>query len=170
MIHNILVQWLRLGRPTRLIVAVGTWAAIASLALVTIGQNDRQTTASTPGETVYSVPQVLAGIHRRPAAWIGRTLVIRGFFETSCCTGSMPNPGFPVNGLFAGPSPVLIPAPPSLPLQGEGRRLSLAPDSWATVRVTLIWQAKCDITEGALLGPQGYVGGIHGCVVGRLDP
>ena len=58
----------RLVLPALLIVAV----VIALTAALLVGR------AAAPGEPVYTVAQVTAGLAHRPGAWVGRTALVRG--------------------------------------------------------------------------------------------
>lgn len=72
-------------------------------------------------DPVYTIPQVLAGLSRDPAAWSGRTALVQGAaleLVPGCprgqwCPTGLYNPGTP----RPGPILLLEPAPPSLLVQ-----------------------------------------------------
>jgi len=77
---------LRLILPALLLTAV----LLALAAALVVGR------AAAPGETVYTVAQVRAGMAQRPGAWVGRTVLVRAVavpIAGSSCPTAYPSCG-----------------------------------------------------------------------------
>ena len=54
---------------------------------------------ATPSPHVYTVDEIQAGVQQHPRAWLGRTVLVRGWSNNAAgmgCTARTPAPGLPV--------------------------------------------------------------------------
>lgn len=146
---SILTRWWGLSRNKRLVLVSIAWGCIAALAVLAArppwGTGSRPHAAPTPlpaeqgvlpnatplpGEPVYTVPEVLAGLARQPARWLLHPIWVRAYAGPLAEGAALPMDE-PEMSLYPTRPARLVPNPPGTmygdpaPLLRQGRLLIL---------------------------------------------